>query len=892
MADREEQQKPQLGWIARFQAWFSKIFGGKEYHHYGYLPSRPGLLLRFTLDQFFARVNLNQRNVERLRELGQRGAIVYTLKYRSHLDFLFFNRRYREAGVPQPEVAFNLNLWIWQPLSHLIQIISAALNYFTKRHAWPNPYRDNYYKWILEQRISALLFLVDQVGFRQRFFKPKEDPLRHLLEIQQESSFPIYLVPQMILYGREPSRESKGLMQLFFGDSENPGKLRKLGLFFLRARKAVVEVADPVNLQEVLAAPAYQGLSLREIAQGLRRDLIGRIDRKRRVVTGPVIKSSEELMELTLTDPCLNRFMEHLAQVENKKLSKIKKTAQSYFREIAADYNIFYVHLMDRILTWVWQNIFDGISLDQESLEKIRDISQHGTLVYVPCHKSHADYLLLNHLLYQNNIHPPRIAAGKNLAFWPMGTIFRKSGAFFIRRRFHGAKLYAKVFSTYLKTLVKEGYNLEFFIEGGRSRTGKLVLPQLGLLNLILQTIQEGATQDLIFLPTFIGYDQVIEEKAYLKELSGSQKKAESARQLLGMGKLLKKRYGRVYIQFSPPISFKDYLSRHQLSDKGLSDEERRTISQDLAFIIIQSINRISVVTPFSLVCAALLTYPRKGVYRRELIHIIEVFHDYLSDQGIPRAETLVNLPQAIEDTLSLCESRKLITPIEKEEELADELGLGGYSIDESKRPLLEYYKNNIIHFFLPASLVAMSILAAQGFEFTREQVIADYQFLMDFFKYEFVYDDDGPEVNVDRILAYFSQRGVIASMPQESFTYTMSAPGLKELAYFANQLHNYLESYWIVLRSIKYLKKRPRSEREFLKRIHSIGNKLSKVGEVERAEALSDANFRNAMKLFGEKGVILKKAREGKKLPTFSRPEDEDAKEYYGRQLARFLKR
>ncbi|MFP3868331.1 MAG: 1-acyl-sn-glycerol-3-phosphate acyltransferase [Desulfobacteraceae bacterium] len=892
MDDREEQQEPRLSWTVRFKAWLSKLFSGKEYHFYGYLPSRPGLLLRFTLDPFFSRVKLNQRQAARLQELGKQGAVVYALKYRSHLDFLFFNRRYRESKIPQPEVAFNLNLWVWQPLSHLIQIISAALNYFTKRHAWPNPYRDGYFKWILQQRMSALLFLVDQVSFRQRFFKPKEDPLRHLLEVQNELSFPIFLVPQMILYGREPSRGSKGLWQIFFGDSENPGKLRKLGLFFLRARKAVVEVADPLNLQEVLADPANQDLSLTEIAQGLRRELIDRIDRKRRVITGPVIRSSEELMELTLTDPCLNKFMEHMAEVENKKLSKIKKTARSYFREIASDYNLFYIHLMDRMLTWVWQNIFDGISLDPESLEKIREISQHGTLVYVPCHKSHADYLILNHLLYQNNIHPPRIAAGKNLAFWPMGTIFRKSGAFFIRRRFHGAKLYAMVINTYLKTLIKEGYNLEFFIEGGRSRTGKLVLPQLGLLNMILQASQAGVTQDLIFLPTFIGYDQVIEEKAYLKELSGSQKKTESVRQLLGIGKLLKKRYGRVYIQFSQPLSFKDYLAQRQLSDRLLTDEERRVISRDLAFTIIQSINRISVVTPFSLVCAALLTYPRKGVYRRELLRIIEVFHDYLVDHGVPLAETLSNLPQAIEDTLTLCESRKLISPIEKEEEVADELGLGGYSIDENKRPLLEYYKNNIIHFFLPASLVAMSILGAQGFEFSRDQVMADYRFLMDFFKYEFVYDGDNPEAEVDRLLAYFSQRGVIASIPEENSTYTMSAPGLKELAYFANLLHNYLESYWIVLRSIKYLKKRPRNEREFLKRIHSIGTKLSKVGEVERAEALSDVNFRNSLKLFGEKGVILKKTREGKKLPTFSRPEDEDAKEYYGRQLARFLKR
>lgn len=891
MNDLGDQKMNKIGLGSRLKNWFVRIFSGREYHYYGYLPSRPGFLLRHTLDRFFAKVNLNPRQNERLNELAIQGVIVYALKYRSHLDFLFFNRRYRQAGAPAPEVAFDLNLWIWQPFSHMIQIVTAALNYFTRKHSWPNPYQDGYFSWILGQRTNGLLFLVDQVGFRQRFFKPREDPLRHLLEIQKMLDFPIFLVPQMVME-KEPSRETKGLIQLFFGDSENPGRLRKLVLFFLRAKKAVVEIAEPLNLQEFLADPAIGELSLTEVAQSIRRDLIERIDRTRRVITGPLVKSAEEFMELTLTDAKLTSFMEHLAEVGNQKLWKIKKQAQSYFLEIAADYNVFYVQMSIRILTWVWQNIFDGITLDQEGLEKIRQVSKEGTLIYVPCHKSHVDYLILNYLLYQNNIHPPRIAAGKNLTFWPMGPIARKLGAFFIRRSFQGAKLYTEVFTTYLKKLIKEGNNLEFFIEGGRSRTGKLVLPQLGFLNMILRAYQEGATHNLIFIPTFIGYDQVMEEKAYLKELGGLQKKAESLGQLLSIRKLLKKRYGRVYIQFSNPISFKDYLRKMGLEADSLTDKDRRSLCRDLAFRIIQKINEVSVVTPFSLVCAALLTYPRKGVYRRELLNIIEVFNTFLQEQGVRQSDTLANLPQAIEDTLALCEARKLITPIEKEEELADELGLGGYSIDESKRPLLEYYKDNIIHFFLPASLVAMSILATQGFEFTREQVLADVRFLKEFFKYEFIYDGAGSEARVDHILAYFSRRGVMATINREAALYTLSASGLKELAYFANLLHNYLESYWITLRSIKYLKKRPRNERDFLKRIHSIGAKLHKVGEVERTEALSDANFRNALKLFGEKGVILKKAKEGKHPTTFSRPEDEDAKEYYGHQLAKFIRR
>lgn len=877
-------------WLRRLLHRLTSWLSGKEFHYAGYLPSRPGLLLRFTLDPFFSKVTINSRHQERLKEVAAQGAVVYALKYRSHLDFLFFNRRFQKLGMPAPEVAFDTNLWMFQPLSHLVQIISATLNYFTRRRAWPNPFQDGYFLKILQERRASVLFLVDQVGFRHRFLRPREDPIRHLLELQTRLDFPIFLVPQMIMYSRDPSRESKGLLDLFFGDRENPGKLRKLGLCLFKAKRAVVEMAEPISLQEVLAGAAGNA-SLRELAQDLRRDLIARLDLKRRMVTGPVIKSREEFLELTLTDPGLTRFMEQLAETEKKKLSKVKKTAQDYFWEISADFNVFLVNIMERLVRWLSRNLFDGIVFDAEGFEKVREAGQKGTLIFVPCHKSHLDYVILNYYIYLHNMHPPRVAAGKNLAFWPLSWIFRDSGAFFIRRRIHGAKLYAEVLFTYIKTLIKTGHNLEFFIEGGRSRTGKLVLPKMGLLNMILRAYKEGVTQDLWLVPTFIGYDQVLEEKAYLQELEGQSKETESVGQLVRARKFLRKRYGRAYIQFSEPISLNHYLAQNP--QYNLEEPEAiRKLSLELSFKTIQAINQVSVVTPFALVCAALLTYPRKGVYRRELFRIIQVLYDYLKERRVRQADSLEKLPEAVEETLSLCESRKLITPIEREEGLTDELGLGGYSIDESKRPLLEYYKNNILHFFLPASMTSLAILGGQVFEFDRQQIIKDVNFLKDLFKYEFIYEDVDSESEVEQTLSYFASRGVAVGLDREGNRYTLSASGLKELAYFANLLYNYLESYWIVFRSIKYLQKKPRSEKEFLKRIHSIGHKLHKLGEVERSEALSEANFKNALKFFGERGIITKRIPEGKGATTFSPPSDEDIKDYYGRQLARFLRR
>ena len=120
-----EADKPR-SWLGRMFSRLAGWLGGHDFHYAGYLPRRPGFLLRCTLDPFFNRVTVHPRYLERLQELAGQGAVVYALKYRSHLDFLFFNRRYQKLGVA-PEVAFDLNLWMWQPFSHLLQIISAAV---------------------------------------------------------------------------------------------------------------------------------------------------------------------------------------------------------------------------------------------------------------------------------------------------------------------------------------------------------------------------------------------------------------------------------------------------------------------------------------------------------------------------------------------------------------------------------------------------------------------------------------------------------------------------------------------------------------------------------------------------------------------------------------------
>jgi glycerol-3-phosphate O-acyltransferase len=199
------------------------------------------------------------------------------------------------------------------------------------------------------------------------------------------------------------------------------------------------------------------------------------------------MKSRQQFKEIVLMDKRVSEKIQSMSSGNKKKLRQMRKKAGEYFDEIAADYNITYIQFFHMALNWFWKKIFEGIHVDKVALAKVREWARKGTLVYVPSHKSHIDYLILNYVLFTHHMHIPRVAAGRNLAFWPMGHIFRKSGAFFIRRSFSGATLYLEVFNRYIKALLEEEHPIEFFIEGGRSRNGKLVLPKTGFLSILLQ---------------------------------------------------------------------------------------------------------------------------------------------------------------------------------------------------------------------------------------------------------------------------------------------------------------------------------------------------------------------------------------------------------------------
>jgi len=799
------------------------------------LDHKPGFFLSWFLYRLFKRVRFDENMSEQLKRMHRDGTVVYAIKYSGRLDYLLYHYRFRRSRLPYPKIAFDLNMAMLLPLSQLLKVLGFYLSYFFKHHRLPSPFKTGFFSEAISSGATSLLSLVDPKGFTRQFIHAEKDSLHFLLETQKEIERPIHIVPLLILYKKTPEKEYSNLRDILFGFKDKPGSIRKISLFFRHNRRAFIDFGKILNLKTYLQGQPVNRPAA-EITSEIRRVLIESIDAQKRVILGPIMKSRQQHKERVLKDPGITKTIEEKAAGNARRMREVRKKAETYFNEIAADYNITYIQVFQMALSWLWKKIYEGIDVDQAELAVVREWARKGPVIYIPSHKSHIDYLVLNYVLFINNMHIPRVAAGKNLTFWPMGHIFRKSGAFFLRRSFKGAKLYAEVFERYIKSLLEEGHPLEFFIEGGRSRSGKLILPKIGFLSILMRAQQEEYCDDLVFVPASIIYDRILEEKSYLHELGGEEKEAESFKQMLKARHFLKRKYGKIYIRFGQPLSLKECLARE--GDRG------DKIHEHLAFHFIRAINKATLVTPLALASTAILTKHRRGFYLPELTGTIEILLSIIKDRGIPTATTLNHIETTINETLSLLINRKIVKFLE-DADGAETF----YYVDDEKKPELEYYKNSIIHCFIAYAFVAVSLLTGTEDEKGEEEILADYVFLKELFWNEFIYDETkDDQAQIDEVIAYFSEASYIEKKDPPG-GYRLTRLGFDKLQIWAGLAKTFLESYWIATSSFIRQIKTGAKKGDLLKNMNYLGLRFHKLGLIDHVEAVSQLNFKNAVK-------------------------------------------
>ncbi len=857
-------------------------------HFFCFLPECIGRLPSLFFRLFYSGIKDDKSQLKVIRKIPENAIIVFATQYKSCFEFFYFYSRYKKEKIPFPQVGLNYRFFFLQPVSRVFRIFLANISHLIRFRKFPNPYESDYVKEVLCNGKAGMIPLVEDKGFYKRFVKSKTDPIRYLVEMQTEIDRPVIIVPQLMFFTKNPPRLVPSLLDILFGPEYKPGRLRRIVSLLKKPEKIFVSISTPLNLKRYLEKPENHELSFEQLSVILRRKLQEEVSRHRQSITGPILKPLPELKENILTRKELRSFMEQFAEKRSIPLYKVHKKADAYIAEIASDLNLGLLKVGEVVVRWFCKVMFEDVIVNYDMLDRIRNESHKGSLILVPCHKSHIDYLMLSYIMYTNKMPCPQIAAGKNLSFWPLGPLFRGGGAFFIRRTFRGAVLYAKVFKEYVYKLLQEGFNIEFFIEGGRSRTGKLLMPKLGLLSIIIDSLKNGACNDLIFVPIFIGYDRVLEESAYLHEIEGGKKEEENLLQVIKAGKFLKKRYGKIYIKFQEPISLNAHLRESGKIIQELTQKEQNLLCREMGFRIINGIDQASVVTPHAVVAGAILNIGRENFSYQDLMSLVDTYMTYLMSRSAPLADTIMyENVYAFEHALNSYIGRKFVEKISKKPSKIDfDTGEKNdlssdirYRVVENKRVNLEYYKNNSIYFFIPAAYTALSILDTDAFQFSASDIHDRYIFLRDLFQNEFVQDVDiSPERYLRKTIKSFIDDAILMPHPTLPDRYNLTSAGFRKLKSFASFLKTFLESYWVVLNYLRQYQKNGISPKDQIKKIQSRGNKMFKRRLISQPESLSRIYYINGVDFFMSHGI--------------KGSDDTEKIDYYGENIRRYLKR
>lgn len=793
---------------------------------------------------FFKKIRFEISSEEELRKAAEEGTIIYVMRRRGQLEFNYFGHVLGQMGLPRVEYANEISVKRWMPWPLFKATIVNRLESTEKIGGIPDAVSCGYLTYLIEENRPTLISVVpSELEDETIILSGSQKLIYSVIKAQSKSPRPVFFVPLEFIWDRRPSREERSIIDILFGEKENPGRIRKIVLFWRNYRnRAVARIGKPINLPAVLQKHGAESDDAK--ARLLGRELVSALKLERRTILGPPVRSKGWFIERVMADESLEQKLFELAAVHKKPADDLRELSSKYLHELVADINYTYIDLAEIILRWAFKSLYSGLIYNRDGLNQIKELYAKNSIVFVPNHKSHFDYLILSYILHNNYMTIPHVAAGVNLSFWPVGPIFRHCGAFFIRRSFENNELYKSCVETYLKILLEEGYSQEFFIEGARSRTGKLSPPRFGMTRMLSKALDSKSINDILFVPVSLTYDRVIEQKEYERELEGRPKQKERPAQIIRLFKYLKRqkpRHGKIYVNFGKPISCREK------SGALKNDAMVKSIVGDIC----HEINRNTVVTPESLTALTLLSHLERAVTLNELKRCYVLFLEYLRFKGTSFSQTIASdVNKALLTALDDLISGKLVQKLE-------EIGEPIFTINEDKRLQLEYFKNGCSHFF--ASIGTLSILLSKKIgksaAFTADQFVDDFSFCRDLLKYEFQFSTSRPlKEHIEKIMQFFAAQGAL-NAEKDGFKLKKGADQI--IAPFSNSMRNFFESLRIALMSIKRDSFEKVEERDLVKRMIQTGKNMLLLGHVHYRESISKINFTNSLSLFRDLGII-----------------------------------
>lgn len=674
-----------------------------------------------------------------------------------------------------------------------------------------------------------------------------------------ESTSDPYLIPLRVVWlapEKDGNRSVGWSDALKPGDPRDPKGLRARLIRILRPGRVKLTAAEGAHASELTADyKASEGVE--GLADYVTRRAWRALDRAERRLHGNRYKIPRFVPEAILARREFIDAVEQFAEARGEPRDRAIARAERYLREIAATHSPYVIDLIANAIHSLYKQGYSEIKYDDNEVARVAELSGDHPIVYLPSHRSNLDRLSLQFMLWENDLPPNHTAGGINLDFFPIGPLIRRTGVFFIRRSFKENELYKLVLRSYIDYLVEKRFPLEWYMEGGRSRSGRLNSPRFGLLAYVVDALRRGKSEDIMLIPVSIAYDQIQDVPDYALEAQGKSKETESLGWLLKAIRSLRRRYGDIHIRFGEPISVRSVLAT-------IDDTDEEPIGlQKLAFEVMYRIGRVTPITPTAIVSIVLLAARGKALTASEIADRCVELTDYIRARDLPTTERMdLTGPEEMTAILDWLAEHGNVSSHEA-------VGRRVFWLDDDQMIRISYYRNVVVHFFVRRALAEMSISAlidtgSRDPEAARTRMLA----YRDLLKFEFFFpekstflEDVERDMTIDvpdweQTLESAGPLGVLAKMGQP-------------VAYWS--VLPFLDAYQIVGDELESLTG-TFDEKSFLRacldraRLYRIEDRLIS------GESASQVLFKSALALARNRGLIEEGADVAKRRAAFAR--------------------
>ena len=725
----------------------------------------------------------------------------------------------------------------------------AVLEYVCRGRSLPMPLADPDGHGPLK---SGIVFLERRAGlFRTRVDRRTPEALRELAAAaSRDIAFEADIVPVSLFWGRAPGREREWFRLLVAEGWDIGGRFRKVLSLLVNGRNLMLLFGDALPLQPSLAETRGLPVGPRRLSRQLRVQF-----RNQRVATiGPDLSHRRTIVAQVLRTESVREAVR--GEMRDKGISRREalKLARGYAYEIAANYSHWFVTLMYGVLSRLWNRLYDGVEL--ANFSSLESVAEGSEIIYVPCHRSHMDYLLMSYVVYHKGYAVPHIAAGINLNMPVIGSFLRRGGAFFLRRSFSGTALYSAVFMKYLGLMMARGHSIEYFIEGGRSRTGRLLKPKAGMLSMTVRSYLREPTRPLVFVPIYFGYERLVEGRTYIGELSGQPKEKESILNLLKTIPALRSRFGKVYVSFGEPLPLDPLIQKHAPDWSGEpsgSDDRPPWLSplvKELATGILTRVNAAACVTPVNLLGLVLLATPRQSMGEADLARQLELYASLLRQAPYSPRVWVTGTDGAA--MIRYGESLGILR--RQKHELGDVV-----QMPVEKSILTSYFRNNALHLLLMPSLLACAFLSNPSVPRADVQRLARrvYPYVAD--EYFLRWSEAELPGVVDELLEDLLNHGLLTANEDRSVWHRPPAetPEAVQLSVLAQVTVPILERYYLALALLLKAGTGRLNQEALERQCQLMASRMALLYEINSPEFFDRALFQNFLALLRDRKVL-----------------------------------